>query len=269
MESDLTQSAVFLKLWAWGDKNRKQLLYGLIGLVLVGTVVAFWLAHAQQKQRDANVELSKVVSRLVTGPGGEASPDALLKVNSDYPDTDAGQRALLLAAGNLFTQGKYDVAMGEFQKFLKDYNSSPFAGEAALGIASCYDALGKTNDAASYYQGVVDKFATQNNVVAQAQLRLAELLVAQGKFREARTALEDLSRKAQGTTIGTEAAAALQALNAAHPEAPAAPAATAVPNLSVSPATPATTTPNTPAAPTTPVVVAPKAATAPATNKAP
>ena len=225
MESDVTQSALFLKLWAWGDKNRKQLLYGLIALAVVGAVVAFWLSHANEKQKDANSELAKLTSRNAGGPGVEASPDAFLKLNADYPDTEAGQRALLFAAGNLFVQGKYDLAQAQFQKFLKDYSSSPFAGQAALGEASCYDAMGKTNDAVSSYQGVVDHFGNQN-VVPQAQLGMAKLLEGQGKYREARAALEDLARKFQGWMVGSEAFTLLQKLNAAHPEAPPAVSAT-------------------------------------------
>jgi predicted negative regulator of RcsB-dependent stress response len=253
MESDLTESAFFLKLWAWGDKNRKQLLYGLIALVVVGVIAAFWLAHASEKQKDANAALSALTSRSVATPGTKQSADAFLKVNADFPDTDAGQRALLLAAGDLFADGKYDVAMAQFNKFLQDYNSSPFAAQAALGVASCYDAMGKTNDAISGYQGIVARYPLQN-VIAQAKLRLGTLLEAQGKYQEARSAFEDLARTFQGTMLGSEGLARFQALMAAHPPAP--PAAT----------TPA---PNASTLTTPPAVSAPKTSSVPLTNKAP
>jgi predicted negative regulator of RcsB-dependent stress response len=263
MESDLTESALFYKLWAWGDKNRKQLLYGLIAIVVVGIIVAFWLAHAHEKQKDANSALASVTSRNVGTPNASAtSADALLKVNSDYPDTDAGQRALLLAAGDLFAEGKYDVAMAQFSKFLKDYNSSPLAGQAALGIASCYDATGKTNDAVSGYQGVIDRYSTQN-VVAQARLRLGTLLEAQGKYHDARSAFEELARSFPQTQIASEGISHLQQLNAAHPEVQPAPQATltAPPGVSTLTAMPAAGAPKTSAAPVI--------STAPSTNKAP
>src|SRR6185437_11798941 len=186
MESDLTESALFYKLWAWGDKNKKQLLYGLIVVVVAGIAVAFWFAHGNEKQKDANSALAALTSRNVGIAGASGTtPEALLKVNSDYPDTDAGQRALLLAGGDLFAAGKYDEAMAQFNKFIKDYNSSPLVSQAALGRASCYDAMGKTDDAISSYQGVIDRYPAQN-VVAQARLRSGLLLEAQGKYRDAR-----------------------------------------------------------------------------------
>jgi hypothetical protein len=54
MESDVTQSALFYKLWAWGEKNKKQLLCGIVAVVVVGLGIAFWLVHQNEKQNDAN-----------------------------------------------------------------------------------------------------------------------------------------------------------------------------------------------------------------------
>jgi TolA-binding protein len=230
MESDVTQSALFYKLWAWGDKNKKQLLWGLAALVVLGIGIAFWLAHQSETQNDANDALSKLTSRGLSAATPAATPEALLKVAADYPGTEAGQRALLLSAGDLFTAGKYDEAQGQFQKFLQQYSGSPFTAQAALGVAACYDAQGKTNDAISGYQGVADRYQGQN-VAPQAKLALARLLEGQGKFKEARASLEEITRTYPGT-INSEAALRLQELNAAHPEVieaatnrPAAPAA--------------------------------------------
>jgi len=260
MESDLTESALFYKLWAWGDKNKKQLLYGLIVVIVAGLVVAFWFAHENEKQKDANSALAALTSRNVGTLNSAPTADALIKVNSDYADTDAGQRALLLAAGDLFAAGKYDEAMAQFDKFIKNYNSSPLVAQAALGRASCYDAMGKTNDAVSGYQGLIDRYPAQN-VVAQAKLRLGILLEAQGKYREARNQFEDLARNFQGTMIGSEGIERLQELNAAHPEAQPAPPAMTMPNASTLTAPPAVSAPKTSAAPAISIV--------PGTNKAP
>ncbi|HEY3914851.1 MAG TPA: tetratricopeptide repeat protein, partial [Verrucomicrobiae bacterium] len=233
MESDVTQSALFYKLWAWGDKNKKQLLWGLVAFLVLGIGIAFWLAHQTEKQTDANDALSKFTTRDFSSTAAEPTPEDFLKVASDYPDTDAGQRALLLGAADLFAASKYDDAQGQFQRFLKDYGDSPFTAQAAMGVATCFDALGKTNDAISAYQGIVDRYQNQN-VVPQAKLALARLLEAQGKFAEARSNLEDIMRTYPGT-VSSEAASHLQELNAAHPELEATnqPAAATKPTLNL------------------------------------
>jgi tetratricopeptide (TPR) repeat protein len=216
MESDLTQSALFYKLWAWGEKNKKQLLWGIAAVVVLGLGIAFWLVHENQKQNDANEALSKLAGQATLPPGTAPGPDAFLKVTADYSDTDAGQRALMLGAVALFDAGKYDEAQARFQQFLKDYNESPFTSQAAFGVAACYDAQGKTKDAIGAYQSVVDRYPNQN-VGPQAKLALGRLLEGEGKFTEARSNLQDVLHSTQGT-IASEAASRLQELNVAHPE---------------------------------------------------
>src|SRR5690242_7423168 len=98
MESDLTQSALFYKLVAWGDKNKKLLVGILIALVVVGIALAFYFSHQSGEQSDANDALSKLTIRETQTTPAPA-PDALLGISANYAGTDAGQRAMLLAAG--------------------------------------------------------------------------------------------------------------------------------------------------------------------------
>jgi TolA-binding protein len=236
MESDITESALFYKLWAWSDKNKKQLLWGVVAVVVVVLGIAFWLAHQSEKQSDANDALSKLTAQAVMPTAIPPTPESLLKVAADYPDTDAGQRALLLGASDLFDAGKFDEAQARFQQFIKDYSESPLMSQAAFGVAACYDAQGKTSDAVSAYQSVVDRYPNQN-VTPQAKLALGRLLEAQGKYTEARSNLQDVLRSSQGT-IASEAASRLQELNTLHPESLEStnrPASTAVPVLNPKP----------------------------------
>jgi TolA-binding protein len=157
-----------------------------------------------------------LTGQQMTPTAAPVAPDAYIKVANDYPGTEAGQRALLIGASDLFAAGKYDDAQGQFQKFIQQYANSPFTAQAALGIASCYDAEGKTNDAVNAYQGVIDRYGTQN-VVPQAKLSLARLLESQGKFKEAQNTFEELARTVPGS-IGSEANERLRVLMIAHPE---------------------------------------------------
>jgi predicted negative regulator of RcsB-dependent stress response len=256
MESDLTESALLYKLWAWADKNRKQLVYGVIALAVAGAILAFYMVHANEKQNDANNALSKLTSHGVTANSAPPTPAALLQVAKDFPGTDAAERATLLGAADLFASGKYDEALAHFQQFIKDHGDSPLAAQAALGLASSQDALGKVNEAITSYQGIVDKYPNQN-VAPQARLALARLLESQGKFKEARAQLEELARSYPGT-ITSQAVAQLQQLNAAHPEL------TATNRVTVPPATSLSTTPA--AAASTPAVTTPATSAAPKIN---
>jgi predicted negative regulator of RcsB-dependent stress response len=269
MESDVTQPALIDKLWVWGEAHKKQIVIGLVVALVVGLVVALLFTFQNQKQTNANDALSKLASRAASpsAPGPDA--DALLKVAADFPGTDAAQRAILLAASDLFANGKYDESRAQFQRFLQEHGDSPFAGQAALGIAATLDAQGKAQDAINAYLGVVDHYQQNWNVGPQAKLALARLFIAQGKLQDARGQLMDLANpRVYPNEIASEANMRLRELFTAHPELiPASPAPAQTlspilenPNRSV-PSAPVSTSTNRPAA--TP----PAGITKPATNK--
>jgi predicted negative regulator of RcsB-dependent stress response len=214
MDSDAIQPALIDRLWVWGEKNKKQLLFGFVAVLVVGLGIAFWLVHQNESQTAANDALSKLTSR-VSANAPEPSSDALLKVVAEYPSTPASQRAELLAAASLFDAGQYDQAQARFQNFLRDNGDSPFAPQASIGVAACLDAQNKTNDAVAAYQNVTEHYP-MSEVIGQARLALGRLLAAQGKFRDAKNAFEQL-RGFPGS-ISSEATIRLQELMAAHPE---------------------------------------------------
>ena len=115
----------------------------------------------------------------VTGARGGAEPAAAyLKVAADYPKSSAVARALLMAAGSLFSDGKYTEAKAQFDRFGREYGSSPFMGQALLGSAACQDALGKTNEASTAYNDLIRQRPGEN-FVPQAHFALGRLYEAQ------------------------------------------------------------------------------------------
>lgn len=226
MESDIASTGQLYSLLAWVDKNRKQIISTAVILVLVGVVVAFVLWRNEQKQIQAGETLSGVmVASGATGPSAEA----LLKVAGDYAGTDAGARALLGAAGQLFAEGKATEAQAAFERFLGEYASSPLLSQAKLGVAVCLNSQGKTSEATVAFKEVVDRFPGQNTATP-AKFYLAGLYQAEGKAEMARDLYMDLARDAR-STHGSEAIARLNELFQKNPSlrpGAATPAPTAV-----------------------------------------
>src|SRR5208283_1513071 len=102
MESDAVQLPISHKAWAWFDANKKQTLWGAGGVVVVGVIVAFFLYRQNEAEIVASEALSSVSVPQQTGTGNRAdAAAAYLKVAATYPNSTAGARALLLAAGSL------------------------------------------------------------------------------------------------------------------------------------------------------------------------
>jgi tetratricopeptide (TPR) repeat protein len=220
MDSDVADLPLSHKIWAWLETNRKQALWGASLLVVFGLVAAFFFWQQGEKEITAGEELSNAALPALTAPGPrQGLSGAYLKVAATYPKSSAGARALLLAAGNLFTEGKYDQAKAEFEKFTREHRDSPFLADGLLGIAACLDAQGKTNEAITAYKELIDRHSTAI-VLPQAKFALANLYEAQGKVEQARTLFEDVVTKAGPYgSLGSEAGMRLEELQIKYPKA--------------------------------------------------
>ena len=132
MESDATQLPLWQQAWAWFEANKKQTLWGTGGLVVVGLIVAFVLYRQDEADVAASEALSNVALPQMTGASRGDTADAYLKVAAAYAGSRAGARALLLAAGGLFVEGKYDEARNQFERFNRD------TATARLGARRCW-----------------------------------------------------------------------------------------------------------------------------------
>jgi TolA-binding protein len=227
MESETAQLPLWQKAWAWFEANRNQAFLGAGALAVVGVIVAFFLYHRNEADIAASEALSNVALTPMTGASRGDTANAYLKVAATYPDSRAGARALLLAGGALFVEGKYPEAKAQFDRFKRDYSTSPYMGEALLGIASCLDAEGKTSEAAAAYKDLIDHHPV-DQVLPQARFALGRLYEAQNKPELARNMFEEVERNNPYGSLGSEAGMRLEELKLKYPSlaAPIVPAMT-------------------------------------------
>jgi TolA-binding protein len=216
MESEAAQIPLWQKAWAWLEANKKQAALGTGALIVVGLVVSYFLYRQNEAQIAAGEALSNVALSQMTGGSRGNLADAYLKVAAASPASRAGARALLLAAGGLFVEGKYPEAKTQFERFSRDYTDSPFRGEALLGIAACLDAQGNSSEAANAYKNLIDRHPS-DYVLPQARLALARLYEAQSKPELARNLLEEVERSNPYSSLGSVAGMRLEELKAKYP----------------------------------------------------
>jgi TolA-binding protein len=227
MESDAGQLPLSHKAWAWFDANRKPALWGAGVVLVAGVIIAFVLYRQNEADVAASEALSNASMPQLTGGGPGDLTEAYLKVAATYPNSRAGARALLLAAGSLFTAGKYPEAQMQFERFRREHADSPFMGEALLGIAACLDAQGKTRDALAAYKDFTDHHPG-DNALPQAKFALARLHEAQNELEQARNLFEEVERSDPYGSLGDEARMRLEDLKIKYPKlfAPMTPAPT-------------------------------------------
>jgi predicted negative regulator of RcsB-dependent stress response len=185
MNPEPVTSSREIEILAWLEINKWRLAIAVAILGVLAGAVSLYRWYDHQRELKASSALFLAAKPIGRGPDAKPpSSSALDKVVSDFSGTSAGARALLMAAGSLFREGKYAEAQTRFERYQKENPDSPFAATAALGVAACYDAVGKTNEARAAYLGVVSGYPN-SPVANQARLSLASLQQARNENLEA------------------------------------------------------------------------------------
>ncbi len=206
MDTNIEESPAIFNLMAWIEKNKKQVVFGLIALVVIAIGIASNNASKREKEQKAGQELSRaLLSPLLNRTSQAESADGLLKVASANGGTQAGQQALLLAGGALYGGGKFAEAQAAFERFGREHSSSELAPQAVYGIGAALAAQGKLDEAGKSFKDVVDRYPN-SQVAKQARYSLAGVLNTQGKLEQAATLYEEVARSDAGSSLGNEAA---------------------------------------------------------------
>ena len=83
-----------------------------------------------------------------------------------------------------FTRGKYEVAIGEFRRYIGSYPQSDNADNAQYWIGECFYSLGKLDSAEAGFRQVIAAFP-KGNKVAAAEYKLGLVYLAQDRKPEA------------------------------------------------------------------------------------
>ena len=206
---------------AWLEVNKKKVAIAAVALVVVGFGIATVRHLRTQKEVNASGQL--LALRATLNPATNAvppQPSAFLKIAEDFSGTSASERARLLAATALFTEGKYADAEREFGAFTKNYADSLWVGTAAYGVAAAQEAQNKP-DALASYQNVATVYA--NSAVGdEAKLALARIYESRKQPDQALKVYNELLAPRPGAQPGEashpEAFARKEALLRNHPE---------------------------------------------------
>lgn len=205
MDSDAAQLPLSDRLLAWFETNKKQALWGAVIVVAAGLIVGFMMWRKAEKEIEAGEALSAVSVPYTAGINRNGNiSDAYLKVANNYTGTRAAARAVLMAAGEDYLQGRFDQARTTFERFRREHGDSPLAGQAMLGIAASYEAQGKNAEAITAYKDLVEH-RPNDTAVPQAKFALANLLEHDNKPEQALNYFEDIVRNDPYGSLGSEA----------------------------------------------------------------
>jgi tetratricopeptide (TPR) repeat protein len=217
MESNKSPSAGFYEFLAWVELNKQNLLIAAAVLLASALACGVYVWRKNQQETTANQALMAIrPSASSAGAPLHRAPD-YLKVANQYPKTSAGAHALLLGAGDLFTQDQYQEAQNQFERFLKEYGSDPLAPKADFGVAACLDAQNKLDLALAKYQQVIAQYPISSEA-GQAKLHIARLYEIKNQPKQALSLYEEMRKGNAKSAWKDEAQSRRAALLQKYPE---------------------------------------------------
>ena len=154
-------------------------------VIVVVSIIAFGVIKHQ------NTLKANEAAEAFTGAKTVEDCDLVI---SRYPGSNAAANALLLKADLLWDQNKKSSAVEALKEFTTKDSGNPLAVFALLGLGSKLDAMGETKEAQAIFERITNEFAT-SEAAPLAQVRLGDLLWAQGKADAAKKAYEELAVK--------------------------------------------------------------------------
>jgi TolA-binding protein len=221
MQSQDATDTFWVKWWPQIEANKDKIMAVAGGVAAVIVIAAFISWRHEQNQISAGEAMTQAILALQTSSDPARLADTYLGIADEYHNTPAGKRSLLQGAAALFMEGKYPDARSYFQQFLQAHPDDEFAGQAALGVAKCFEAEGKLNDAAGAYQHVIDDLPDAQAVI-DAKFSLAQIDLQQHSYANALQLFQDVEKSDPYGALGNEAAQYafnLQSKSAASPPA--------------------------------------------------
>ncbi len=235
MQSQDAVTLYFFKTWSWVEANAKRIAAGAGIAVVVILFVSYYFWRQNQTEITAGEALTQLIVSASSHSDAGQMAAGYLKIAADYPGSPAGERALMLGAAALFTDGQYAQAQAQFQKYLDTQPGGAFSAQAALGVAASLDAQEKTDPAAEAYRRVIGAFSSDANAADAAKFALAKIDEQRGKLNDAEDLYQEVVRANPNNLLGSEAAFSAMQLRAKLPATTSSNVSPAPFNLSTKP----------------------------------
>lgn len=189
------------------EANFKKLVL-LAGAIALGSVV-YGVVQYSARQNDITAGAAFASAKTVE--------DADLVI-SNFKGTVAAGNALLLKADLLWEANQKDSSVAALKEFIQSHTKHPLFPQVLTGLASKLESMGEKAEAKPLFERVISE-NPDTDIGALAQLRLGDLLWAEGKEAEAKTAYESIPVKfpAAGSTVKEESEGRLKWIAAKLP----------------------------------------------------
>jgi tetratricopeptide (TPR) repeat protein len=131
--------------------NLRLIVYPVLAAVvlILGGIGIYYYQQNQREQNEANARAAFLNAK---------TPEELVQVADQYPNTDQATMALIKAADDSYSKLDYAASQKDYQRVLDTPGTDPLLHDSAqLGLASALEAGGKVDEAIAAYLEVAHK----------------------------------------------------------------------------------------------------------------
>lgn len=169
-----------ISAWLWFRENGTQWLITIAAAVLLAVGVSVFLRHRAAQAARASEQL-----------GAAPSVEALEKTIAEYGDTAPGVAAKLKLAKAYYDACKYPEALAEYDKFVAEHGTHPFADVARVGRGYALCGMNRNEEALAVFTSFREKNPA-HYLAQQAAFGEAACLTMLGKKDAAKNLLEEI-----------------------------------------------------------------------------
>ena len=181
-------------LATWVRLNQKAVTIAAGALVAAAAGIVIWQKSAETKIQNAERAFFQAQTAASTNPSTALAE--LEKVATRYSGTSAGDRAALLAAQSLLTQGKTAEALKKLEALSSGGGASRLGSTLQTLMAAAYENLNKPSDAAKAYLAAAA--VSSGDAKVQRQADAARAFMAAGNGTEALRLWTELAKDQKG-----------------------------------------------------------------------
>jgi len=178
----------------WLRVNQKVVSLVAGGVVLVGAGVFIWQKSAETKIQNAERAFFQAQAATAANPANAGAE--LEKVATRYAGTSAGDRAALLSAQSLLTQGKTADALRKLEALSAAGGANRLGATLHTLMAAAYEEVNKPAEAAKAYLAAAA--VTVGDAKVQRKADAARAFTAAGSKAEALKLWTDLAKDERG-----------------------------------------------------------------------
>ena len=150
----------YFKAQEWLEVHGKTLMIAAAAVLLAIAGFAYYLYAQTQAEKTASVDLARATRTLETQDYQNAISQ-LSGIVDSYGRTTSGKIARLHLAQAFFQTKEYANARSSYKKFISSFNGDDyFLAAAQGGMAACFEAEKKYDEAAETYLKAVDAYSS-------------------------------------------------------------------------------------------------------------